>query len=283
VLSLLVLASFLGIASAGQTFAILLGGIDLSVPFVMGAGNVIGSQLSGGNNWPFWAVALFIALLALLVGAANGYISHRFDIHPLIVTLGVGSMVAGGVLVWTQARLTGSAPTWLGTFTSPAATTGFIPLPPVVVFWLVFSAVVFLLLHRTAVGRWVYGTGANPLAARLALIPTRWVWTGTFAASALCAAVAGVLLAGFSGSGEFDIGTPYLFTTIASVIVGGTSLLGARGDYLRTILGVLILTQITTLLLGFGFDAALQQAILGVAIVAVVATYAREPSIRTRI
>lgn len=281
--SMLVLATFLGIAAAGQTFAILIGGIDLSVAFVIGAANVLASQLSGGNHWPFPLVLLFIAALALIVGGLNGYISHRFEIHPLIVTLGVGSVVGGGVLVWTQARLTGSAPSWIGRFVSPGARTGPIGLPPVVLFWAVFSLIVIVVLSRTTAGRRLYATGANARAARLALVNTTWVWTGTFAASALCSATAGVLLAGFSGTGLFDIGDPYLFTTIASVVIGGTSLLGARGDYLRTVLGTLILTQITTLLIGFGYDSATQQVVLGSALVVVVTTYAREPHIRSRI
>jgi ribose transport system permease protein len=179
--------------------------------------------------------------------------------------------------------LTGSAPTWLATFTSPGGHTGPIGVPSVVVLWLVLSIAVVVVLAKTAIGRRLYATGANPVAARLSLVNTTRVWTGAFAASAACSALAGVLLAGFSGTGLFDIGTPYLFTTIASVVIGGTSLLGARGDYVRTVFGVLILTQITTLLIGYGLSDSMQQAVLGVVIVVVVATYAREPHVRNRI
>lgn len=282
-LSMLVLASFLGIAAAGQTFAVLLGGIDLSVPFVIGAANVLASQLSGGDHWPFGVVIAFIAVLAFIVGAANGHLAHRFDIHPLIVTLGIGSMVGGGVLVWTNARLTGSAPSWLGNFVSPGGNVFGIGIPPVILLWLAVAVVVVVVLSKTRAGGRLYATGANPEGARLALVDTTRIWTGAFAASALCAAMTGILLAGFSGTGLFDIGTPYLFTTIASVVIGGTSLLGARGDYVRTVLGALILTQITTLLIGMSLSAAMQQAVLGAIIVVVVATYAREPHVRNRI
>jgi ribose transport system permease protein len=283
ILSMLVLASFLGIAAAGQTFAVLLAGIDLSVPFMIGMGNVLASELSGGRHWPFFWVVAFIVALAFVIGAANGFIAHRFDIHPLIVTLGIGSIVDGSVLVWTQAALTGSAPSWLGNVTSPGGHAGPIDIPPVILLWAGLATVVVIVLAKTTVGRCLYATGANPAAARLSLINTTRVWTGAFAASAVCAALAGVLLAGFSGTGLFDIGTPYLFTTIASVVIGGTSLLGARGDYVRTILGVLILTQITTLLIGYGLNDAMQQAVLGLVIIVVVATYAREPHVRNRI
>ena len=283
VFSMLVLASFLGLAAAGQTLVILLGGIDLSVPFVIGAANVLTAELTGGSGWPFWAACLFIGAASLVVGGLAGFLSHRFEIHPLIITLGLGSMVGGGVLVWTKAELTGGAPSYLSTFVSPGKDTYGFPLPPVVVFWLVLSLVLMLALQKTSVGRRLYATGANMRGAQLALVSTGRVWTGTFAVSALFSALTGVLLTGFSGTGLFIIGDPYLFTSIASVVIGGTSLLGARGDYFRTILGALILIQTTTLLVGEGFDAPTQQVILGALIVLFVATYAREPHVRSRI
>jgi ribose transport system permease protein len=153
----------------------------------------------------------------------------------------------------------------------------------VVVFWAGFAIVITLILAKTAVGRRLYATGANQPAARMALVQTRRVWVGAFAASAFCAALAGVLLAGFSGMGLYNIGQPYLFTSVASVVIGGTSLLGARGDYVRTVLGAMILIQIETILIGYGFDVAAQQVGLGLVIIVMVASYAREPSIRSRI
>jgi len=129
----------------------------------------------------------------------------------------------------------------------------------------------------------VPSAAGGPRAARLSLVSTTRVWTGTFAVSAFFSAVAGTLLVGFSGTGLFNIGDPYLFTSIASVVIGGTSLLGARGDSLRTVLGALILIQTTTILAGRDYDAPTQQVILGVLIVLFVATYAREAHVRTRI
>jgi ribose transport system permease protein len=281
--AMLMLGSLLGLAAAGQTLVILLGGIDISIPFVIGAVDVMTAQLTGGKGWPFPAVAAFVAAVALVIGAANGYLSHRFEVHPLIITLGTGSMLGGAVLAWTKGTLTGGAPSYLADFISPAKHTGPIPLPPVVVFWLALSLVIVLVLARTSVGRRLYATGANPRAARLTLVSTTRVWTGTFAASALLSALTGVLLAGFSGTGQFDIGDPYLFTTIASVVIGGTSLLGARGDYVRTMLGALILTQATTIMIGKGLNDPTQQVILGGAIIFFVATYGREPHVRTRV
>ena len=109
------------------------------------------------------------------------------------------------------------------------------------------------------------------------------VWALCFAVSGAMAAVAGMLLAGFTGAGLFSVGDPYLFTTIAAVVVGGSSLGGGRGSYLRTMLGAIVLIELSTMLIGYGLSAAAQEAVYGAILIAVVATYAREPSIRARI
>jgi ribose transport system permease protein len=120
------------------------------------------------------------------------------------------------------------------------------------------------------------------LAAELALVGTRRVWVASFAASSALAALLGVLLAGYAGSGNVTLGDSYLFTALAAVIVGGTAF-GAQGDYWRTVLGALVLTVLSTVLIGKGYSTADQQMILGVLILFVVTGYAREPRLRDRV
>ncbi len=92
----------------------------------------------------------------------------------------------------------------------------------------------------------------------------------------------GVLLAGYAGSGNSTLGDPYLFEGLAAVIVGGTAF-GARGDYWRTVLGALLLTVLSTVLVGHGYTSADQQIISGLLILAVVAGYGRDPRLRDRV
>jgi ribose transport system permease protein len=280
--SMLVLASFLGIAAMGQTIVILIGGIDLSVPSVITAANLMTTQL-GGKGWAFAAIVAVILAAAAVAGAANGYFSHHFGVPPLIITLAIGSVVVGVVLAGTQASVYGSVPPWFTHFVSQASRTAGLPIPQVVTLWIVLAIVCGIILHLTGIGRRLFSTGANERAAQLALVNTERVWIGAFAASAVCSAVAGILLAAWSGTGEQNIGDPYLFLTIAAVIVGGTSLIGARGDYWRTVLGTLILTVLTTILVGHSYSAATQQIILGVIILVVVGTYGRDRALRDRI
>ncbi|HEY2202680.1 MAG TPA: hypothetical protein VGH56_12400, partial [Solirubrobacteraceae bacterium] len=113
VFSMLVAASFLALAGAGQTLVVLVGGIDFSVAAVISAASIVISQLTGSDHWSFVAALAVCLMRGLVVGAINGYVSHRFRVQPLVVTLGMGSVVAGAVLVWTKGSPTGSAPAFL--------------------------------------------------------------------------------------------------------------------------------------------------------------------------
>jgi ribose transport system permease protein len=283
VYSMLILASFLGLAGAGQTIVLLIGGLDLSIAAVISAANIMTAELTGTYRWPAVAAFALIAALAGCVGALNGYLCHRFRVQPLVVTLGTGAAVAGGILAWTGGNVTGTAPRWLGTVSSPAGTVLGIPFPPVVLLWACVMLLMAVVLQRTVVGRRVYATGSNRRAADLALVPTRRIWTGAFAVSALYSALVGVLLAGFSGSGDQTIGDPYLFQSLAAVILGGTTLIGARGDYWRTAAGALFLTELTTVLDGFGLSPAGQQIVFGLLILLAVAAFGRQPRLRDRL
>jgi ribose transport system permease protein len=281
--SLLVIASLLGIASVGQTLAVLVGGIDLSIPALMGFANVMSVELYG-RGWSFAIVIVVLLASAGLVGAASGLSSKALGAHPLIITLAVASIVTGAVLAYTQGgEATQSLPSWIGAAVSPAGHTGPLAVPGVVVAWAVISVVLVALQRGTVFGRHLYATGANPTAASLALVRTTRVWVVCFALSAVFAAIGGILLGGLSGGASNEAGDPYLFLTISAVVVGGTSLLGGRGGYGRTIGGVLLLTVLTTLLVGVGVDDEGQKMLLGGLIVVVVAIYGREASVRNQI
>ncbi|MER9198005.1 ABC transporter permease [Mesorhizobium sp. M0933] len=273
--ALLVIASLLAVASIGQTLVVILGGIDLSIPFIIGFANVVAAQLYGGG-WNFALVCAVVVALAILIGALNGLISRGLDIHPLIVTLGTGMIVQGAVLLWTGGFPSGSAPAAVSAFVSIGGSVGPLPVPGLVPCVLVLTLLVALVLARTPYGRRLYALGSNPGAAPLALIDPVRMWTVTYAASAFFAAAAGVLLLGFTGSAYGDVGQPYLFQTIAAVVVGGAALVGGRGSYFGTIAGVLVLTEINTLLIGLGFRPSTVQAALGLVIVLLVSLYGRE-------
>jgi len=280
--AMLVLASLLAIASIGQTLVVIIGGIDLSIPFVIGFANVVAAQLYG-DGIDFAAVCLLVGGLAFAIGAVNGLIAKGLDIHPLIVTLGIGTVVQGSVLLWTAGFPSGAAPDAVSEFVSIGGSIGALPVPWLEPFFVVLAALLVVLLARTPYGRRLYALGSNPAAAPLALIRPVLLWSITFGLSALFAALAGVLLLGFTGSAYGDVGQPYLFQTIAAVVIGGTTLVGGRGGLVGTIAGALVLTEINTLLIGLGLAASTVEAALGVLIILLVSLYGREPHVRTTI
>lgn len=282
IISMLVAASFLGLAGAGQTLVVLVGGIDFSIPAFIAGGAILISQLTGSDGWSVVPAIALIVVLALALGAVNGYVSHRFRVQPLVVTLAMSSLITGALLVWTKGEATGSAPGFLTRLTSVSGTTFGIGIPGVVVIWAIVAIILGVGLRRTIAGRHLYATGANPVAAELSLIRTRRVWTMTFALSGLLGGLLGVLVGGYTGSGNVSLGDPYLFEGLAAVIVGGTAF-GARGDYSKTVLGALVLTVLSTVLVGKGYSNADQQIIFGLLILLVVAGYGRGPRLRDRI
>lgn len=279
----LILASFLGIAAAGETLVILIGGIDLSVPALISGANLV-STLLAGQHWPFGLVILFVLGCAAVVGAVNGFVTHHFRAPPLIVTLATGAMVTGATLGWTKGgQVSGSPPAWLTRFSSPIGTIFGVGIPPVIVLWAVIAVVLGVVLHLSVSGRRLYATGANELAADLVGVRTNRVWVSSFTVSAVASALVGIVLVGFTGQGEAGVGNPYLFLALAAVLVGGTSLVGARGDYWRTLLGALIMTLFSTILVGHGAGEALQEILTGVLILLFVGLYGREKRVRDRV
>lgn len=280
--SMLILASILGIASAGQTLVVVLGGLDLSIAALMTLADVAIPQLLS-SGWNIVATLATVIAVAMAIGAWSGFVSRWLVVHPLIITLGVGFMVDGGLLAWTKGAPNGSAPVWLTRMVSAATHMGPVPFAPIVVVWFGVAVVTLVLAHRTRFGRQLYALGSNPSAAEFVLIRPRLIWTCVFAFSGLTAAVAGIMLSGFTGYGDVSSGNPYLFDTVAAVVVGGTSLLGGRGSYLQTIAGTLILTELSVILVGYGVSPDFMQTIFGALIIGFVVLYGRESHVRARV
>jgi len=280
--SVLILASSMGIATIGETGVILLGGIDLAVPFIMDMSDTVTGQLQH-DGWPLYAAVLLALVLGGAIGAFDGYVSSRLKVHPLIVTLGVGYVVQGAVEVWTNGNPTGQATGWLSSLASPGSRLGGLHIAPVVLLWLGLAVIAVLVFRRTAFGRRIYAVGSSPRAATFANLSPSRVWTLTFMWSGVFASVAGVTLLSFSGSPSATAGDSYLFLAVGGVVVGGTALTGGRGGYGGTIIAVLLLTLVSTVTSGAGYSESAQEVIIGIVILAAVAAFGREAHVRDRI
>ncbi len=286
--SMLVFASFLGLACIGQTLVVLLAGLDLSIPFVIGSSN-IGLLYLLTLGTPPWIAFIAILLIGAGIGFVNGMLSFRLQGQALILSLGVGFAVSGGTQILTSigtafgGNVFGTVPPWLSNL---AATNGKffgLDFPPVVVIWVVASIILIVGLRTTTWGRNLYALGGSRTASSRLLISERAYWVAAYCISGLMSAFTGALLLGWSGGGFIGVGNSYLFMTIAAVVVGGTSLLGGWGGYGFTVIGVLVLQVLTSFLVGIGLSFEGQQFVFGLLILPMVALYARSPHIRTQI
>lgn len=282
VTSVLVLAALLGIAAIGQTLVVLLGGLDLAVPGYIAVGAFSATTLTTGMGWPFPLALLFAAVVAGGAGALIGFLSQKFNVQPLVITLGMSSVLSGAVIFVTAGNYTDAPPTWLSGLTRVNATTFGIPLPPVVVLWIAATALMLIFLARTTTGRRLYATGSNPRAAQLSRVNARRMWVGVFAANGVLSAGAGVLIAGFASGSSASIGEPYLFTGLAAVIIGGTTFGSVRGSYSRTAIGALLLTVLSIILVGEGLSEGESRVLYGFIILIALAIYGRDRRLRDR-
>lgn len=286
--SMLLFASFLGLACVGQTLVAMLGGLDLSIPFVIGSANV-GMLYLISLNVPPWLALVLTLFVGTLIGVINGLLSFRLQGQALILTLGSGFAVSGGIQIITSigsaygGNVFAPVPAWLSNLSALNGSTLGLPFPPVIAIWAVVALVLVIGMKNTIYGRFLYALGVNRISAKRISVSEKVYWVSVYALSGLFSAFTGILLLGWSGGGFIGVGDQYLFMTLAAVVVGGTSLLGGIGGYGFTVIGVLVLQVLTSFLVGIGLNFEWQQFIFGLLILPMVALYARSPHIRTQI
>ncbi|GAA1145623.1 ABC transporter permease [Nesterenkonia lutea] len=280
--TVLILSALVALAGVGQTLVVLIGGIDMSVANFLVVGAVMVTQLTGTYNISFIVAVAILIPSTLILGGFVGWLCHKFKISPLVATLAMGTFAIGLMQIQTSGMIAGSVPEWLGGLTSTQSTTLGLPFPPILVIWALVTLVMAVFIHRTVAGRRLQMTGANARAAQYSLIKVRRIWIVVFAFSAMLAAMAGIALAAFSGTVTTSIGGPYLFQSLAAVIIGGTAM-GGPGDYTRTVVGAVMLTVITTVLIGHGLGEGDQQIFSGLIIIIAMVIYGRGRKLSDRV
>ncbi len=258
---------FLVVASFGQGLVILLGGIDLSLGVVMSIGGMMIAALTNGSNDALvWALpATLISCIA--IGVLNGLGIAFLKIPPFIMTLAMGTTFFGIALGLTA----GSSQRTVAPALQELMSNRIYEIPIPVLLIGCFLVVGSLLQGGTAGGRKLYAVGSSVTAARVVGLPIEALTVVVYSISALCAGIAGLLLAGYSSSATLDMGDPFLLPTIAAVVVGGASVTGGKGIYLGTFCGALFLsvlsTIITVLSLSQGWRNIIQGGIIVIALV----------------
>ena len=266
-------AAFLGIIASGLMIVILLGHIDLSVPWLVTVGGMMSTAAAGWWGETGAALALPIGVLCgLIFGLFNGLGVAFLRIPSMIFTLGVNAVAQGLMVLHTGGFAPQDHTTRLMHWLATQHTFG---IPNALFVWLAVGAAVVFVLRRTPFGRYVYAIGNQEGATYLSGVNTRAVLIASFGISGACSALAGVLLAGYSTKAYQAMGDPYLLPAIAAVVLGGTHILGGRGTYLGTIAGVILISLLQSILSVMQMPEAGRQVIYGTVIVVMLLVYGR--------
>lgn len=258
--------AFLGIVAAGMMLVILMGHIDLSVPWTLAAGAMMATAVGG-------PLAIPVGLgVGLLVGLVNGLGVAYLRVPSMIFTLGVNAVMRGLMVMHTGGFAPQTHATELMAFLATGHVLG-IPMPLVV--WALVSVLLVLMLQRMPIGRYVYAIGNRERAAYLSGINTRLVLVAAFVICGGLAGLAGVLLAGYSTKAYQGMGDAYLLPSIAAVVIGGTNILGGQGRYAGTVVGTILIVLLSSVLSVMQMPEAGRQVIYGVVIIAMLLVYGR--------
>jgi len=276
VTSILLVASFVGLVAAGQCFVILIGGIDLSVPWVLNAAAILLVTASLGQDARApYAIAVTLGMGAG-AGIANGIGIVWLGVPAVVMTLAMNGIIEGLALGLSGGMTCAACASYAPPVVAAAVHDVWLGIPAALWLWLAVIAAVSFVLSLTRFGRATYAIGNNARAAYLAGINVNLTTVALYALSGLFSAMAGILLVGFGGQASLGMGTPYLFQSIAAVVIGGVSILGGRGSYLGAAAGAISLTALVSVLLALNMPDYGRSIIYGVVILALLLLYGRE-------
>ncbi|OWV00963.1 ABC transporter permease [Micromonospora wenchangensis] len=280
------LMSFLGrsapviLLAAGQYFVIVSGEFDLSVGSLVTAQVVVAARLIDSDPARTWPVVLLLLVFGALVGLVNGLVTTRLRVPSFITTLGMFLILVGAVYLWSDGAPKGGLSEEFRRFGRRASED--VPLlgrVPYALLVLVVVAALAVLLMRSDFGRTLVAVGDNPRTAQLSGVRVWRTRTVAFVLSGLAAAVAAILLGGYSGV-SFQAGAGLEFGAITAVVLGGVALGGGRGSVVGAMLGALTLELLFALMNFYGVSGALRSTVQGAIILLAVAVSATRSSSR---
>ncbi|MBO9412549.1 MULTISPECIES: ABC transporter permease [unclassified Ruegeria] len=269
----LTFASFSAIVGIGQMLVITLGpgNVDLSIPASMTLAATLALKFMDSET----AMILPGLLVAIGVGIGCGVINFGLilllRIPPIIATLSA-SFLYQSLAIWSNRGLRIKPPEPLAEF----ATGGALGIPNIAVVGILLAILAWVVLERAIAGRWISAIGQNLRAARLSGVPVNAVRFGVYVNSAVCAALAGFLLASFSGGANLNMGTEYMLMSIAVVVIGGSSIAGGNSNVPGIWGAALFMFLIVSMLNSYGLGAGIRLILTGVVIVGVVALASRK-------
>lgn len=269
-------ATFSVIVGIGQMYVVTLGpgNVDLSIPATITLAGAVATKVMDTQN----GMILTGLLIALACGVAVGIVNYALiwllRIPPIIATLSSSFLVQSVAIAYGRGiRI--KPPPALADFTTAQV----LGMPVLAICVIALAAFMELVLRRTLYGRWVTAIGQNIRAARLAGVDVGRTRFYAYVMSAVFAGLCGYVLSGFSGGSSLSMGEEYLLTSIALVVIGGSSVAGGNSNVPGLWGAALFLFLVVTMLNTYGFGAGLRYLATGLIIIAViVAASARRPA-----
>jgi ribose transport system permease protein len=261
------LAAFSAIVGIAQMFIVTLGpgNVDLSLPANIGLASAVAMKVMGGDDTMI-AVGLASAIASGIgIGVANYLLIRLLRIPPIIATLSASFVIQSIGISYGRGLQIKPPPGFAAAMSDQVGGVSLLAMATVV-----FSVLIGLLLHRTAFGRSVAAIGQNARAAHLAGIPVERVRLMTYSLSGALGGLCGALLAGYFRGSSLDIGNEYLLTSIAVVVIGGTSVGGGKANVTGVWGASLFLVMMLTMLNTFGVSAGIRLLVSGLVIIAVI-------------
>ena len=228
------------VIATGMTFAILIGGIDLSVGSVLAICGAIAATLIA-TGMDTILVVLITLMLGLGIGLVNGLLITKGRLQPFIATLGTMTLLRGLTLVYTQGKPISTSGAASSASFSKIGTGYFLNIPiPVFIMIFVFIIAYYILRHLR-MGRYIYALGSNEEATMYSGIKTEGVKMFVYGSAGLLAALGGIIITSRLGSAQPTAGSGYELDAIAAVVLGGTSMAGGVGTIFGTAIGALII------------------------------------------
>ncbi|MEP7054802.1 MAG: ABC transporter permease [Actinomycetota bacterium] len=272
----LIIASFVGIVAAGQAFVILIGGIDLSVPWVInGAAIMLVSTSLGRNDRALFAVAATLGF-GLFIGFVNGVGIAYLSVPAVVMTLGMNGVMEGLTLGRSKGLTCGSCASYAPSSVRALYDTRLLGIPLGLFVWLLIAIAIAFVLSATTFGRRIYAVGNSPRVSFLAGVSVKPLTVVLYMLSGMFAALCGILLVAYGGQPALGMGDPFLFQSIAAVVIGGVSILGGRGHYVGVLAGAVTLVALVSVLQGRQWLHESDRSIVyGVTIIVILLLYGR--------
>lgn len=271
------LVGLFGMFAIGQGLVIITGGIELSAGSIIALLGVIFVDLIANKGVPWVAASVLILAIGILLGLIHGLLITKKHMQPFVVTL-CGLLIYRGLARFYTADATAGFPYGVSFETLEAITTGrtdivalltnnaysSIPVPHPFFFMLVVAAIMWVVLHRTAFGRYLYAVGRNEEAARFSGIRTDAVIIAAYVLCGLLTALSSIFLAMYTRSIlPSSHGNFYELYAIAAAVLGGFSLRGGEGSIVGVVLGTILLQVLQNLVNLLGIPSSLNFAVSG--------------------